>query len=321
MTEPAVSVVVPLYNKYLSVSRTVQSVLAQTIKDFELIIINDGSTDGSECSIKEINDNRLRMISQPNQGDGEARNSGIRAARANMIAFLDADDEWMPNFLSTVLALRARFPLAGAFTTSYIACQANQVSRYNYVGMDKSINGVIIPNYFRSSTLGASIVCSSNVMIPREVFDRVGFFSSGKASGIDQDMWIRIALQYPVAWSPIEAAVYHLSAENRRAGRYAQQDMPYAEYLELAIKSSRYSEPMKYWMAEYMRRHRLILASIDIQHKAFSYARALVYKTRRTKLFRARWLKVAMEAYCPNVLGRWAGRVFWAIAYRIGAKY
>src|ERR1700742_2594037 len=99
-----VSVVVPLYNKARFVRRTIDSILGQRFTDFEVIVVNDGSSDGGEKIVEAISDPRLRLISQPNAGPGAARNRGLAEARGEYVAFLDSDDEWLPDFLTIAVS-------------------------------------------------------------------------------------------------------------------------------------------------------------------------------------------------------------------------
>src|SRR5699024_6424946 len=94
------SIVIPLYNKELSITNTLQSVLNQTFTDFEVVIVNDGSTDNSVEKVEAFNDPRIRLIHQANAGVSAARNKGIEEANYDWISFLDADDLWMENHLS-----------------------------------------------------------------------------------------------------------------------------------------------------------------------------------------------------------------------------
>src|SRR5271157_5460413 len=100
-----VSVVIPLYNKAGYITRTLQSVAGQTFEDFETIIVDDGSTDGSGDLAAEFQDGRFRVVRQANAGPGAARNRGIEEARGELIALLDADDVWMPEYLASSLAM------------------------------------------------------------------------------------------------------------------------------------------------------------------------------------------------------------------------
>lgn len=120
MNKPCISVVIPLYNKGNVVARSIKSVCQQTLADFEVIVVNDGSTDNGREIVRAFNDTRIHLIDQVNSGVSAARNRGIAEACADLIAFLDADDEWRPDFLETVLRLSERFPDCGVFATSYI---------------------------------------------------------------------------------------------------------------------------------------------------------------------------------------------------------
>ena len=119
-----ISVIIPLYNKVNTVERAVRSVLDQTVSEFELIVVNNGSTDGSEDVVKRIDDPRIILISQPNQGVSMARNKGVAIAKGDYVAFLDADDEWRPTFLETVLRMREKYPDCAVFATAYQRCNA-----------------------------------------------------------------------------------------------------------------------------------------------------------------------------------------------------
>jgi glycosyltransferase involved in cell wall biosynthesis len=115
-----VTVIIPLYNKARCIARAIDSVLAQTHQDFDLIVVDDGSTDESVKVVHTIKDRRLRLISQPNQGPGAARNRGALAASSNYLAFLDADDEWLPDFLQKSLDALERAPDCGFCISAFL---------------------------------------------------------------------------------------------------------------------------------------------------------------------------------------------------------
>jgi glycosyltransferase involved in cell wall biosynthesis len=213
-----ISVVIPLYNKERHIGRAVESVLNQTYRDFELIIVDDGSTDGSADVVRRFNDPRVRLVHREHvdsAGGHAARNRGIAEARADLIAFLDADDEWMPSHLETIGRLSHDFPECGAFATAYEVVDAQHRRRPRaFRGLPRAPWEGIIPNYFRAAA-HCQPVCSSAVAIPKHVFDSVGRFPEGVPRGGDLDMWCRIALRYPIAFSNQVEAVYHRDAENR----------------------------------------------------------------------------------------------------------
>ena len=113
--EPKVSVIIPLYNKADYIKRAIDSVLLQTEDNFELIVINDGSTDNSETIVSRYNDPRVLLVNQENQGVAKTRNRGVILAQSRLVSFLDADDEWDPHFLETMINLTYKYPNSGLY--------------------------------------------------------------------------------------------------------------------------------------------------------------------------------------------------------------
>ena len=207
-----VSVVISLYNKAFYIDRALKSVLAQSVQDFEIIVVDDGSTDhGAEIVRRYMNrDYRIRLIRQENKGVSIARNRGITEAKSELIAFLDADDEWKSNFLETILRLYNRFPRCGAFATAYeIVYSDGHCKKPNFFGKcEKKWEGVVF-DYFKQSQ-HAGLCHTSSVAIPKKVFSHVGLFPPGEPLGEDLDMWARIALKFPIAFSTKICARYNM---------------------------------------------------------------------------------------------------------------
>jgi len=203
--EPGISVVIPLYNKEKYVRRAVESVLSQTFRDFELIVVNDGSTDNSPALVRSYDDPRIRVINQENQGVSAARNRGITEARGKLIAFLDADDKWLPDFLDIVIHLVKKFPDAGAYATGIrLVRQKKGISRDLYVRGGQDQCGC----YFDLLRKGM-VANSSNITIRQSVFEKSGVFRDGFRRGEDLDMWFRIGLYYKFACSARICALYY----------------------------------------------------------------------------------------------------------------
>ena len=124
------SVVIPLYNKAEYIERTLKSVLTQSFQNFEVIVVDDGSTDDSLRAARQAASGKVRIIAQKNQGTAVARNTGIEHAAGEYIAFLDADDEWKRNYLETIDTLTERYPQSDIFVTAYRVVMGND--KYNY---------------------------------------------------------------------------------------------------------------------------------------------------------------------------------------------
>lgn len=148
----SISVVIPLFNKRNCIGHTIRSALNQTVPCGEIIVVDDGSTDGGHRVVESIRDARIRLFRQENQGPSAARNKGIEAAQGDLIAFLDVDDEWKPWFLDSILRLWAKYPEAGAYAAAYeIQEPDGHVYRRSYREIPPPPWEGIIPNYFRSA--------------------------------------------------------------------------------------------------------------------------------------------------------------------------
>ena len=191
------SVIIPLYNKEKFIQNTIKSILEQTFQDFEIVIINDGSTDKSEEIVLKFKDKRIQYFFQKNQGASIARNFGIEKSTSNFISFLDADDLWFPNHLESLKNLIELYPNSGIYASRYqLVFKNNTISVPSFNGIADDFKG-IVTDYFYSS-YNYAVATSSSITIPKEVFDKVGMFKPYISSGQDTDMWLRIALEYPV---------------------------------------------------------------------------------------------------------------------------
>lgn len=258
---PMVSVIIPLYNKEPHIKRTINSILAQKIQDFEIIIVDDGSTDKSAEVVKEFTDPRIRLIQQENAGVSAARNRGIEEAKADLVAFLDADDEWTPSFLETVFRLREKYPEAGIYVTAYLFCNPKgEVRTAKYKEIEAAPWEGLIKSYFLSAAKGEHPVCSSAVCIPRKVLMKEKGFKVGISWGEDDDMWGRIALNHPVAFSWQTGAIYHKGATNRLCNLNKMVEHPFIETAEKAIINGTVKSEMTKDLKECIARYKIVSA-------------------------------------------------------------
>lgn len=193
------SVIIPLYNKADYVRKTVDSVLGQTFQGFELLVVDDGSTDGSVEKLADCRNERLRIISQPNAGVSTARNNGAKHARFDYILFLDADDWWHGDFLRDMDAVIKRFPGAGMYGCKYYVVKNGRYVPAD-VGLDADFEAGYI-DYFKvyARTFWVPINCSF-VVVNKSVFEEEGGFKPSLKFGEDFDLWIRIALKHKVGY-------------------------------------------------------------------------------------------------------------------------
>ncbi len=212
-----VSVVIPLYNKAPYVRRSLDSVLGQTCGDFEVIVVDDGSTDGGADVVRACPDPRVRLITQPNAGPGPARNRGIAEARGEYLAFLDADDEWMPTFLEKSLALLEKHsPAVACVSSGYVQEPAGRSMEPMW-----RQRGLRDGTYRIDATADPQFVvhllaylCPWNTVARAEVVRHWGgFFDKGKCLyGEDSFLWLKVLLNETVAVSLEPLVRFHTEA-------------------------------------------------------------------------------------------------------------
>ena len=199
------SVVIPLYNKAPYVRKALQSVFDQTFRDFELIVVDDGSTDDSLTRAKEALDGSgiyHQLIHQDNAGVGTTRNNGVAASHGDFICFLDADDWWAPTFLERMNWLIREYPDAGIYGVNYYIISRGK----QRVALHIPSTGYI--NYCDCYRKLQMPLTSISVAIPQDVFRSMGGFKPHLKLGEDFDLWIRIALCRKVAYLDEPLAYY-----------------------------------------------------------------------------------------------------------------
>lgn len=234
MPQSNISIVVPLYNKVNEVCRALDSIFAQTIQDFELIIVDGGSTDGSLDVIKKYEDDpRYHLIHQKSQGVSNGRNEGILSSSNDLIAFLDADDEWMPTFLEEILELYHKYPTAGLYATAYFSIYGNLSRSVDIIGIPPKPWKGVIDSYFLSTAMTMQPPFSpSCVAIPKSTFEQAGYFDSRFRIGEDTELWGRIALSHSIAYSTNEGAKYYWIANNKATDTRNEIDHhPFYKYI------------------------------------------------------------------------------------------
>lgn len=211
-----ISVIIPLYNKEQQIEETLKSVLDQSFERFEIVIVDDGSTDTSVEKVLMFRDPRIRLIRQENAGVSAARNRGVAEARFDFVSFLDADDCWKPNYLQTQYELSQKYPQCDVF-----ACN------YEFVHPDGSVHPTIIrklkitgqdgilDNYFEVASCSHPPLWTSAVMVRKVALQQIGVFPVGIRSGEDLLTWTKLACQYQIAYSlPPQSQYVQLSSSS-----------------------------------------------------------------------------------------------------------
>ncbi len=228
--KPYFSVVIPLYNKERYIETTLRSVLKQSYVNFEVIIVNDGSTDRSLDIVKPYKSDTLRIINQDNSGLSAARNTGINASKYNYIAFLDADDLWCEDYLYTISQLISRYTNFHVFATPSALIYSHEASNLNK--SDFTTNKVSkIANYF---SIKYSLFSYSSIVISKTVFEKVGLFDTSINYGEEEDFNIRCFSDFSLIHYALPKAYYltgtdgQLTTPNQNSNRSLPD---YSKYL------------------------------------------------------------------------------------------
>ncbi len=208
-----ISIVIPLYNKEKFIAQTLQSVLQQTYKNFEVIVVDDGSTDGSAAVVQSINDDRIKLISIKNTGVSVARNTAIKQATYPWIAFLDADDWWDETFLEEINKAITAYPKNTIFATGRSLLFKDKTQRYSHPllpedGKTKAIN------YYQVISKYLPLINSSNSVIHASLFKKHGLFNPGQIKHEDHDLWMRLCVHQEVIFINKPLSFYRKTEAN-----------------------------------------------------------------------------------------------------------
>ncbi|MFO7665038.1 MAG: glycosyltransferase [Desulfobacterales bacterium] len=188
--KPTVSVIIPSYNRGWILKEAVDSVLSQEFRDFELIVVDDGSEDNTSDILYSYG-NRIKVIRQKNKGVSSARNKGINSSSGNYIAFLDSDDLWLPKKLSTQVAFFEN-------NSDALICQTEEIWLKNVKRVNPGKRHKKVSGFFFEKSLELCMVSPSAVMMKRSFFDVVGLFDEKLPACEDYDMWLRVNCRYPI---------------------------------------------------------------------------------------------------------------------------
>jgi glycosyltransferase involved in cell wall biosynthesis len=228
---PNISVIIPAYNCAETINETIDSVLSQTFIDFELLIINDGSTDATLNVISQVKDLRIKVFSYTNAGGNVSRNRGINHAVGEFISFLDADDIWTPDKLATQLqALKENPTTKVAYSwTDYIDENGKFVSSGTHISLNGNVyEQLLVKNFLENG---------SNPLICKDALLAVGGFDESLVAGQDWDMWLRLAREFNFVAVPYVQILYRISA-NSLSCNLARQEKACLQVLNKAYTTS-----------------------------------------------------------------------------------
>ena len=234
MSSPRISAIIPTFNRAHLLPRAVDSILSQTLPPHSVILVDDGSTDGTEKLIKK-NYPEIKYLKQDNLGVSAARNAGITATSCEWLAFLDSDDEWLPEKLARQMEV---LNLAPAMKI----CHSDEIwirngKRVNPLKKHSKSGG-----WMFKKALPICCISPSSAMIHRSVFDNVGLFEESLPACEDYDLWLRVTSSYPVLYISEKLVVKHGGHQNQLSEKYWGMDRFRIQALENIILSGNLSD-------------------------------------------------------------------------------
>ena len=208
------SVIIPVFNREKFIARAIESVLNQSYKNFELIAVDDGSTDNTPNIASQY---PVRLIRQENKGVSAARNAGIKAARGEIIALLDSDDEWRKDHLACHKEFFTKNP-------SYKIHQTDEMWIRNGKFLNKKKIHQKKEDFIFYESLHLCLISPSAVAIKKELFSEVGLFNEDFAVCEDYELWLRITKKYPIGFTPKATVIKYGGHEDQLSHKYYAMD-------------------------------------------------------------------------------------------------
>lgn len=249
------SVIIPAYNAALYINKSINSVLDQTVDDFEIVVVDDGSTDETREIVKIIEDERIHYIYQPNGGVSSARNTGIRNARGEYICFLDADDLWKPNHLEVMSHLIGKYPDADVFLTGY---EILLHDGHSIIKVCPSVESDLqIDNMFAHIFKYGYFIHTNSISCKKSTFDAVGLFERGVKNGEDDDMWYRLFAYYSAALSTEVTSTYVRANSSATMERIFVEDWVFLHRVKGILESPDVSAEKKEYLCRLVEQRKL----------------------------------------------------------------
>lgn len=304
MNKPNFTVVIPLFNKEKHILRTLKSIENQHYQAAEIIVVDDGSTDNSAAVVEQAQIKNLRLVRQKNAGVSSARNHGIMLANHPYVAFIDADDQWLPLYLQETANLIERFPHAEVFGTRYQIVEGNEhyVDAKIHLG-NIDPQGIVLQDYFDIASQGDLPFTMSSVTFKKSLFGQIGLFPTGEPIGEDQDLFCRAALNSQIAYSNNIHSLYHRDATNRACiDNVPSTECPFSQRLtEHASRLAR-QHGKQVSMLRYSAAHLCHIAKINIGVGRCRQARALL-SDPRCRLKPKHWLGLYLLSWVEQAMG------------------
>jgi glycosyltransferase involved in cell wall biosynthesis len=298
------SVVIPLYNKASYVCCAVQSVLDQSFTDLEVIVVDDGSSDGGAELVKAMTDARIRVVRQDNAGVSAARNRGIDLARGDWVAFLDADDWHHPHHVEGLLKAHTAWPDADAVATDFIlVSDAKGPWPPPWPPCPANPKVELIKDLPRRWMKGPSL-CSSSVAVRSQRLRQMQpCFPLGESQAEDLDFWFRLAEQTPIALAHAPLVAYRIDVDGSLSAKHTVINVPHSiERMEARAMSGMMTAAQRRSALWFIAQHKLTLARLALSSGERVQGLKWLIRGRRAANSKRWWLTAAMACFCPQAL-------------------
>ncbi len=297
---PFFSIIIPLFNKENYVKDSLKSILCQSFSKFEVIIVNDGSTDASLEVVNTFKDSRIKILNQENQGVSVARNKGIKHSKGVFVAFLDADDYWYPNHLEELYETICLFPKQSIFCMNYKKEIKKGIIKDTAFSVQLAEKHTLIKNFFTASKLD-SIATPIAISINKAFLEKKGFFfDENIKSGEDIDLWIRMALNYTFIFNKKPTALYKMTVKNSLSKKRKSTD----EFMKVIDKHKNYENAYK-GLKQYLDLNRFSIALEYKMQKEITKYRLL----RRNIKLKNLPLRRILFLFLPNTVLKWLYKI------------
>lgn len=276
------SVILPLFNKAPFLCRAIDSVLAQDCTNWELLVVDNNSTDGGPELLRQYNDSRIRLLHEPQQGVSFARNKGVNEARYPWICFLDADDTWSAGILSHFSEQIKKYPEAVMYSAAYQIIETHSGIRPVQRMKEDALSEVYPANNFFKAYVHADMpVHTSSVCVSKSLFLEMGGFDTSIHYGEDTLLWSRIFLKGKVVVSSFMGATYHRNAGNRSdQSPHTLKELPVIKTFETMFAATPEWKPYEKDFKAFVAKHLFVSVMANIRKGDLASARKFLFDRR-----------------------------------------
>ncbi|CAN5230319.1 N/A [soil metagenome] len=297
------SIVIPLYNKAPYISCAIESVLAQSFGDFEVIVVDDGSTDGGAYIVAAITDQRLRLVRQANAGVSVARNRGIAMAQGEWVAFLDADDWLHPAYLAGLLKAQQAHPEADIVATNFVpVAHADGPWPPRWPAVSSATDIERITDLPARWMIGPAICASATAVRSTRLAQMQPCFPPGESHGEDLDLWFRLAEQTPVALVHTPLAAYRISVQGSLTRQHMLASPPYIERMQQRAHSGGMTAAQRKSALWFVAQNHVSVARLALALGKRREGWAWLVKGYHAASNKRWWLTAAMACFCSKYM-------------------